>query len=491
MDPKGLPAVLGGLLLTVTFLSGCLANDGEDAAVDLAPLGHILGSLEGYVDPFILGHDHADAGLHDLAFHTQKLSHHGLGGDRDTPSGAHVLAIAEDWLFVGAWGPLVGDQGGVWIFDVREPAQPQLVSHLPFLGHVAGDRSLAVTPDASWVVFGTEAMSCGNQLNPFQPGLFLIDARDKTKPQVTDYRPARGIHSVSVGRVDGQDYSVSLFSFVPGTVASRVPQANQLANNIHRIDPGTGKFVDVGKVPIGHDTRIEQDALLGKPLLYVANVTDLSVYDFSNPADVKRLGRWAPAGMDATYETGDHYIHAIDVDVVEGRRILVTESEDLGGKPSPVWILDATELDAMDHLATWVNPARAPAQGDVKGDGVTTTTSALFSTHNPRIVDGRIYLSHYHAGAWILDVSTLGRALSPQVLGYFLPDENNGGYKPSKTSLHSLPVGYGPICYGGLEFANIPDVHDVEYHDGVLYVADSTTGLYAVQYDPTVVPRAP
>lgn len=458
--------VLAGLAVAVVLLAGCTANGVKSPVPPPVPVAVLLNSLEGYVDPFLMGHDHSDASLHQLAFHARQLDHHPLGGNALKSSGAHALDVRGSWLFAAAYGFAVDVDGGAYIFDLADPEHPTLTGHFPLLGNVGGDRSLEATEDANWIVLGTETIDCANHVNPTPPGLFLIDARDKANPKLADFAPSLpglsglvgGVHSVAVHRVAGKDYVVSLGAG---------------PNNIRSIDPAAGKFQTVGSVPVGHDMAIYDDPILGIPILYVADVTDLNVYDFSDPAHLKKLGTWTPP------DNKNHYVHAIAMDLVEGHRILAVESEDWQDQPSPVWMLDATDFGALQHIGTWSNSAGAPANAKENGP------SLAFSTHNPRLEGGVLYLAHYHGGVWILDVRTLAKAAAPEIMGYLVPHEDNGGYRP-QSSQSALPLPADPSCFGGFQIAELPNVMDVEVHNGLVYAADLHTGVYALRYDSSV-----
>jgi hypothetical protein len=455
-------AFLATVTLALATFAGCL----QQAPPELPDEGDVPGlvnTLEGYVDPFIMNHDHSLAKNHELAFHMRQLSHHGLGGSAVKSSGAHVVDVQGDWLFVGAYGLVADVDGGVYIFSLADPLKPKLTGQFRLPGNVGGDRSLMATQDANWVVLGTEVMDCANHVNPFGPGLYLIDARDKTNPKLADYKPDTGVHSVIVHRVGDKDYAVTLGG-----------GRTENGRNIWEIDTANGKLKAIASVPMSHDGAIFDDPLLGVPLLYVANVRDLVIYDFSNPAAPAKLGSWTPPN------NRDHYVHAVAMGLIDDRRILALESEDWGSLASPLWILDATDLAAIEHISTHTNLAGAPANAGGEGG-----PSLAFSTHNPRIEDGKVYMAHYHAGVWILDVSSLDKARAPEIMGYFLPHQDNGGYRP-QSSQSVLPIPPNPNCFGGFRLHEVPNVMDVEVRNGIVYAADLHTGLYVLQYDASV-----
>lgn len=460
------------LVVVVAAFAGCFR--GPQEAPPVASSGPVTLPPD-FVDPMILDHDHSDAALHDLSWRMKELYHHPLGGTNLKSSGAHVVDIQNGWLFVAAYGAAADVSGGVYIFDLRNPEEPQFHAHLPMLGNVGGDRSMEVTDDANWIVLGTESQDCAGHVNPFGPGLYLIDFRDKEAgPSIADYFPSQGYHSITVHRVEGADYVFTT--------------AGTYGQNIFRIDVAGVKprLVPVGAVPIQHDAAAYDDPVLGIPLLYVANVADLTVYDISDANAPKLLGKWSLTRE----EFANHYVHAIAMDMVEGRRILTLESEDWRGNPSPLWVLDATDIGAIERIGNWTNPGQKAANAGVAGGGVAPVTSyngqLIFSTHNPRLENGLVYLSHYHGGLWVLNVSTYAQAEAPEMLGYFLPHNDNGGFVP-RSSEGTYPK---PNVRCGFELTQVPIVFDAEVQDGIAYIADMHTGLYVVTLDTASAVRA-
>jgi hypothetical protein len=92
--------------------------------------------------------------------------------------------------------------------------------------------------------------------------------------------------------------------------------------------------------------------------------------------------------------------------------------------------------------------------------------------------DGRLYVSSYHAGLWILDVETLiaaGYSGSPMndtnldaVVAFYLPNEGEPG-QPLESQFY--------------DFAWAPYLWTAEYHDGYTYMSCITNGLFVAQLD--------
>ncbi len=92
--------------------------------------------------------------------------------------------------------------------------------------------------------------------------------------------------------------------------------------------------------------------------------------------------------------------------------------------------------------------------------------------------DGRIYLSSYHAGLWIIDIETLmfegknsdlnrTEVHSASTIGYHIPHGQDGT----------------PLSSSYYDFGWTPFIWAAEYHNGYTYLSCITTGLYIVQLD--------
>ena len=90
--------------------------------------------------------------------------------------------------------------------------------------------------------------------------------------------------------------------------------------------------------------------------------------------------------------------------------------------------------------------------------------------------DGRLYISHYHAGLWVLDVETLVAPTNPDdrratnfeaTVGWYLPHGEDG------TELQS----------SFYDFGWVPFLWAVEHHNGLTYASCISTGLYVIQLE--------
>lgn len=452
-------SLLLALVLVGTAFVGCLGDDAGSG-------GDGPGATPGGPDAAVLermvasggDHDHANPAQHDVAHRTRLADHLPLVDQG--PSGTHALALAGDTLFAAS--TLRGDHG-FYAIDVSDPSSMQVVGEWHDASAVGGDRAIAATEDGAWVVLGTE----GN-VSDGEAGVRLFDASDPSDPQQVAFMPLEGgAHTVDVMALDGTVYVFALNYGVQILRVADTPTGAQLVKVGHWGYAGP-EITDVpdyenpGNYPTwglrsvyAHDMVPVDDPERG-PLLYVAYAYQgLHVLDISQPSAPELVTRWVPPG-----EASPWYTHTVDASWIGDRRVVVVGSEVFEDRhaetPSPVWVLDATDLENPELMSTWTNPAGAGSQ------------NLLFSAHFLRIEEGYVHLSHYHGGVWILDVSTPERQADPTVAGAYLPHADTG-YRPSTE------------CCLGFNLAGIPVTMDAVGDGNVTYAADIQTGVYALE----------
>jgi hypothetical protein len=87
-----------------------------------------------------------------------------------------------------------------------------------------------------------------------------------------------------------------------------------------------------------------------------------------------------------------------------------------------------------------------------------------------------LYISHYHAGVWIVDVETL---ISPTATDRIeIHAEATVGYYLPRGHLDGTPLGSAFYDFGW-----VPFLWAVEFHEGRIYASCISTGLYILQLD--------
>jgi hypothetical protein len=237
----------------------------------------------------------------------------------------------------------------------------------------------------------------------------------------------------------------------------------------------SGPVLAVGHVPVivsrpatgfMHDMTLTTDPLdPSRSLLVVANWNDgVRVFDITNPMQPTLLGRWVmPPGSGGR-------VHTVMMTEVEDRRIIVaTQENSWQDVVSEAFFLDATDFSDIQLIGAWSNP-----------QGHRSLQGFRWSTHNINILGDRLAMAHYHGGIVIFDISSLENLANQVVLGNFVPTG-----LPSQDTL--VPFVH-PGEYGGAHdhgsadsHAEVPFTWEVLEHDGVFWLTDIYTGLYAAR----------
>jgi hypothetical protein len=408
-------------------------------------------------------HDHRNLSHHQgVACNMRMVSHAAMTEQEGEFPGAHAVDVHEDLLVVSVE---YGNEGrGFNLYDVSDPTRPTLLSEYRNPEASGGDRNIAFSADGQWLYMANEA---GGQSTVTSAGVRLFDVSDPAQPVEVSFTPIApsGVHTITAFAIGGTQYAAAL-NFGVHLLELRADALGTM-----RLVP-VGRFATATPAQIaahpepspttlqrsvyGHDTYVEQDPETGQTLLYFAYAYDgARVLDISVPSAPQEVARWAPSD-----EGAPHYIHDVKPYFTQdGRRIMVVEAETFEDRhiqtPSPVWFVDITDFEAPTELFKWTNPG---------GHG---SDQLGLSSHFFRIMDQRVYLSHYHGGVWVLD----GRdPANVTELAYYMPAQDTG-YTPSED------------CCIGWNLGSIPMVFDVAVDErGYVYAADLATGLYVLEY---------
>lgn len=477
-------------LLAVAF-AGCLGDGGgggprsggENERPAIVP-GKMVEPITGNPLPGGPGHDHNDPAQHAVevnvelagrpdvelnAGNTYWLSAQGSSVPLGIPLAFGELDHAGDWL-----AQCSDQRDGAYVWSIANRTAPVAAARLATGAHCA---DIKLTDDANYAVVGLTG------------GLQLWDLRDKANPVLGwEAKDGTSCHMCFIHPVGGREY---VFLSAQSNVILTTPARNvrdgggvliaELVRDPPEIKP-VGKWMkdsvnDAAQVlptlserDIGHtvhDMTVYDDPLLGKPVMAAAfwdwGVWFVDVSDPANPAD---LGMWNDFGGDA----GN--VHTVDVKFLnvsgEPRRIVVAATE-TGGVTGPksivdpgwTYILDATDLAAIELKGKWTLPGRPSA-----GTSPDYFPVGEYSPHNLHLVQGKIYMAYYHAGVWVLDVQAFLDAGAPAAdmfgvspvpaLGVFLPRNETADRGPT--------------------------VWDVVVKDGFIYASDYVTGLHVLHF---------
>lgn len=481
---------------TLAVAAGCVAPAAlEDATV--APAPDVPADWAALALPSGSGHDHYDRSAHARLStpNFELLGHDPLVTEAyGTGAGGYLCADANgnDTRRVAVVHSLAGTSVAFVVVDITDPLAPQKIGELVLRGTTA--RDVAVTEDTQWVVVALDLPNEGSLAEglpiaaapvsatftdacgvsraiplpgdgPFSTGVLLVSLADPAAPVVADYFPAPvlGGHSVGVDRIDGVDIvtlsvtngaqHASYFMFftiesdalaLQSVYQHRPVAANAPALNLH------------------NDGWIRKHPVTGQAIAYLADWdAGLALVDVTDIKSPKDVGRWsdydATKGLDNSAAVHSVFpLHGTWGDkhyTLIGQEILARPAETPTGVIS---ILDTTDPAAPKRVAAWTLPV------DVEWGG-----ALMFSTHYLTVVDRTAFVSMYHGGVWAIDLSD---PLVPRTVGVYVPAID----PPDE------PEGQG--------FSWAPTIMEVKALDtGDLAIWDSTSGLYLVRFDATMV----
>jgi hypothetical protein len=459
---RTLPSLVFGLTVV---LAGCIGTSPPSV-----PSGDDAAALAAYAldeFPVDVDHDHADAALHDAAYHVVFAGYHAC-----TPDGGLQSAVGgyTDIAFHGVYA-FVGHAQGFCILDLTDPVAPRFVSS--YEGEAAAD--IDVSADGDYVFLPTQRNRVTNVADPddaptanLPRGISVVNVRDKTKPVFESYYPVptNGVHTLTPYRLgDRQLVFVQSYDWVPpgelGLPSVPVPQQNPAPTQ--RIEVTELKRLPTGAMGLEllarwflprpatepnamwfpHDSFAQQHPITKQHLLYVAywdaGLVTLDVSDPSQPRLLSQYDDKAPSIYNQY-----HDVKVFD-QLIEGRHITVTGPElSSGPEAGHVRVFDTTDPTKPVQLGTWRLPG------------------------NPGTPGGRIYIGHNHAGVWVIDVHNETRLHAPATVGFYFPRGDEAHGELSKTS----------------------SVWGAYWRDGYVYATEASSGVHVLQFAGDVVIQA-
>jgi hypothetical protein len=492
------------LSMLAAVVAGCISPDDTD----LKPLD--LTSIHLAATPHGGGHDHKTPGLHNASLHIEALS---WQTGHDSPATYGEIDARGDLIATAILHQADGLPAGFFLVSAEDPTDLKVLGKFTDFAPTVYVADIKLSPDAQWVFVAAQRYGqIGEHLGvpdlpipldvPSWPntivdaGVYIFDVSDPTYPRLAGFHAEqyRGVHMMYVHEIDGKLYAFLQSTAYPSgmcagidclgnlppfadkgsrvTIAEFVVTDVPLAGEAATLVPPQPSAV-ASLVPVAeyagvdrhsiHDMTVYDDPETGKTLMYVAHwdagIRVVDVTDAAN-GNVAEIGAWAPEEF-LNPETQGR-IHTVMVDWIDGRRIIVATPEfPYWHEVPPVYILDGTDLSNIEELARWTipNDELSFAQDDED------TGLYRFSPHNFNFHDGIVYLAHFHAGVWVLDLNA--DPANPEILAYTL-------LEPAET---------GPGALGGA-LADSPSVWDVVWHNDALWASDINSGLYSL-----MVPR--
>lgn len=401
-------------LLAVLLLAGCAATP---EAPKGTPQDDSVVAVLARAFAFGDGHDHGDASQHDASWGLEEAGRLAradlLGGetarvsDFQVHEGRGLAAVAVN-----------GGSGGFVLLDASTPPDLRALGryrsgsednwYVKFTDdgrHVLLTANGALSParSAAGVLAGvTEGVATG----PAR-GLQVVDVSDPAAPRLVGHwpEPIRVINAATHTRDGGTLVFASVtqdrLAANPGGALSNhvlVLRLVETPGGLVRLDEiARWKPREAGGAEaFPHDLAVERHPITGQLLLYAAwwdaGAFLVDVSDPAQPVEVARL----PG------EEGDH----VDTvkphpGLVEGRHLTLLAPESFAGEPSGAYRLyDTTDPTRPVLRDAWTPP------GDLHND-----EHLLWSPHEFTLAEGNAWISQFHAGAGVLDLS--GGQLTP------------------------------------------------------------------------------
>jgi hypothetical protein len=457
--------------------------------------------------PFGDGHDHKDPASHNHSTPNFKVAGWNplLSTHYGTTPGGHLCGDSADGgsrRYSAVQG--AGDVGFILV-DVTDGSRPQVVGE--FVTPTSTTRDVALTPDGKYVVLGQSTphapekgvpgapiavgsatwrsqcndgpvtvpvQTSGPEQNvPWGAGVLLVSIADPKTPKIVDYwpLPVLGAHSIYANTVGDNTYVLaSVVNLVAAVTYFELLQIVPAANG--------GKLVHLsyileeptqGNAPVinGHnDGVIMTHPGNGKVYAWLAHWHQgLVIVDLSNPRTPTIVGRWTdnPPGNTnvGTNDAGDIHEALPSDSLWNGKHYTFVGQEILGHptkRPSGYMrAIDTTDPTHPRPVAIWSLPV------DVEWGA-----TLQFSTHYLSPVNHTVFISHYHAGVWAIDVSDIQNHTDLPSIGAFLPTF----------------VSPKPMTQYGRGYSWTPTVMETNaMRNGDIIVWDSSSGCYVVQFD--------
>lgn len=394
-------------------------------------------------------------------------------------AGGGQVVVQGDYAYVGHMKPPMGTS----IIDVSDPAAPRVVSHIEppdayshthkvrvcgdlmitnvemdrrhFLRkgeRIAGIRAELGAGASDAAV--AEALGVKESDIPdleaavergYTSGGFRVwDISDKTAPKLLSYVRT---HGFGVHRFDMDANYAYISTEMPGYVGN-ILVVYDLADPANPTEVTrwhmTGQHVEAGETPTGkgYSHRLHHAMRCGDELWAACWHNGMRVLDSSDMTNLREIGsyRWPAAIPEPT-----HTVMPLE-QTHDGRRYAVAIDEEHDHKPGRLhgflWVLDVTDLDAIEPVVAWDLTERASPWVGQPG--------ARFGAHQYREkLDGNlIYATWFAGGLRVLDLSD---PLQPEEVAYYIPTPPDGAPPQS----------------------NDVDVGD----DGRIYLLDRVSGL--------------
>ena len=459
MMKRALPLTLA----LVTLVAGCVAppaGDLDAASTSETAFGAFVPPVPDFDFSTVVDPDHANHQvplLHEGGHGLSLVGHAGIG-EILPPGTRGSITQVDVWQ---NYAVVSGMEGGLAfaIVDISDPKAPKAVSWYP---SAADGWTARFSDDGNYVFYGCQMLgtlgdplanvrgTCEDPTGIHAPGaenpagVVVVDVSDKANPTFVDFLQTGGSHNIFAASINGTDYVFTA------------------ATTILKFDREAMELEQVFEVPGVHDATVAEHPLTGDWLLFTGT-GQTSIWNVNNPVEPVQIYE----GTGSEGWTGWHEQTLIP-GVVDGRVLLALAGETFAspsGVPDKVFIVDVTDPTNPTLLSEW----QPPFQSQIPW------ASYLYSVHEMAATPtGQLAISWYHAGVWVIDLSTKERQEAPVALAAYLPNLVPD-VLPSTFVQTAVPV--VPFVWGAGWDAR-----------GYLVVPDMHTGVYVLEPSWGLVP---
>ncbi|MEA3191108.1 MAG: hypothetical protein QOD77_1690 [Thermoplasmata archaeon] len=462
----GRPIVRAALaVLLLLAVAGCMAPSSPPTPPP-DPVDAGIGT------PIEMDHDHTDSSLHRGAYNLEQVAWSSLGvvlGE----NGFANFVLHQQGNRTLAFVAVDGDaEGGFTVADITDPAGIQVLGDYRAPG--SGFQEVRVSPDGRWAFQNVQeipgAAVPADPVAACSACIHVVDLADLAAPKLSSVFP---VELLGTHNMDLVAYPDGLYLFYVGQPldSDNTPGGNKVGVARLVESPVGAALVPVGEFrhpallddgrSFPHDVLVQQHPD-GRRIGYVSHWDGgVVTFDASTPSAL------VPLGVNKEQQPSDalaiHWTIQEERARRDGRTIAWSAPEigSLATGTGAVRSYDASDPAALRQLGTWTLPGNLSIEGQF-----------LLSPHTvaPDMATGLVAVAHYHAGVWILDGTD---PAAPKALGYAFPNgDATAGYP-------------GPIWWKKPNFdpdGFLPNAYQARWHDGLLWVTERGTGLYAYRY---------
>lgn len=467
-------------LLVVPVLAGCASNapasdpSSAPARTVAASRAFIEQIAAGLGTPIEMEHDHREAAAHVGGRNLELVSWNPLGVELGQNGFANFVFLRndrEDLALIAVDGD---STGGFVIADISDPANVTALGRYMINGNNV--QEVRVVPGGEFAVMNVQTIpNAGDPaaaMDDCGVCLHVVDIRDRTNPELVSLFPIEvlGTHNMDVVEIDG-----AIYVFHVGQPLTNHPPGNYVGVLRFVEAPEGAYLVRVAEYyhddawtdtqrSFPHDVLVQEHPLTQQRLAYISHWQGGAlVVDVSNPLAPMEIGLHEdPAPSDVS---NIHWIMQEERPREDGR-VIAWSAPEIGQLRTGSGLIRAYDVTApaeIDQIGYWELPGN-----------VTIPSRYLMSPHVavPDLGRGLLAVSHYHAGVWILDITD---PTNPLPTAYYFPVGDGQA------------VWEGPIWWKKPNFSPdgfLPNVYMARWHepDGLLWVSERGTGLYALNY---------